>query len=143
MMTPTSKETLKYNGNKLEVPHFELYSDASFAPTGRKSPLGVLVEMNGVVVAWRASRMQLIAQSVAEGELGAILEAWLLGSGLREVFCSVGCTMASLVARTDNEAARLLSRDGSSWRTRHFAVKAEVETASGTRVVDSRTCGRS
>eukprot|EP00971_Amphidinium_carterae_P323811 6435366-Amphidinium_carterae.1 len=33
--------------------------------------------------------------------------------------------MGPLLARTDNEAARLLSKDGSSWRTRHFAVKAE------------------
>ena len=46
-------------------------------------------------------------------------------SGLRETSWSVGVDVGVVGIRTDNSAAEQLSIEGSSWRTRHFSVKAK------------------
>ena len=105
--------------------HLTMWSDASFAPTGGKSPTGVLMQWGGSTIAWRASRTQLVAQSVAEAELVAIQEGHLLAAGVREVMISLGITLDKIAIFTDNAAALALAHEGASWRTRHFAVKAQ------------------
>lgn len=101
------------------------WTDASFAPTGGSSPTGILVELGGVVVAWRASRTHLKCQSVCEAELTAIQEGYLMAAGIREVLKTLGITIGFIPVNTDNDAARGLAEEGGSWRTKHFCVKAE------------------
>ena len=72
-----------------------------------------------------ASRTQLNAQSVCEAELVGMHEGFLLGAGIRESLHAFGIDLNLLTIKTDNMAAKGLSEEGSSWRTRHFAVKAE------------------
>ena len=104
---------------------FEVSTDASFAPTGKNSPVGMLVQLFGCTVAWRASRTHLVCQSVCEAELVAIHEGYLLGAGIRELAGSIGFPVGSFRILTDNMAAKGLAHEGGSWRTRHFCVKAQ------------------
>ena len=75
----------------------EISTDASFAPTGKRSPLGMLIQIFGVSVAWRASRTHLIAQSVCEAELVAIHEGFLLAARIRELLFSLGFVTSQFV----------------------------------------------
>ena len=54
------------------------FTDASFAPTGKSSPTGVLLQWHGVSVAWRASRTALVVLSVCEAEMVAIQYGYIL-----------------------------------------------------------------
>ena len=106
------------------MPPLVVDTDASFAPEGTRSPIGLVVFWCGTVTTWRAAKLELIAQSICESELGAILDGFLMVSGLRETLGSVGVNIGLVEMRTDNSAAERLSIEGSSWRTRHYAVKA-------------------
>ena len=68
----------------------EVYADASFAPTGKSSPTGVVILWMGVCIAWRASRTCLIVQSVCEAELVAILDGFVMSAGIRECVSMFG-----------------------------------------------------
>ena len=101
------------------------WTDASFAPTGGKSPTGEKFQLLSVTMAWRASRTHLVVQSVAEAELVALQEGHILAAGIKEILSSLGLELGKVHLKTDNSAALALAHEGSSWRTRHFAVKAE------------------
>jgi len=122
-LTPTETESSSSSSSCRMM--LTTWTDASFAPAGDNSPTGVLVVWGGVAIAWRASRTHLNCQSVCEAELTAIQEGYMLAAGIREVLKSVGIDIGCIPVCTDNMAARDLAEEGGSWRTKHFAVKAE------------------
>ena len=54
------------------MPPLVVDTDASFAPEGEKSPIGLVVFWRGTVTAWRTLKLELITQSVCEAELGGV-----------------------------------------------------------------------
>ena len=84
-----------------------------------------MIQFRGVSISWRTSRTHLVVQSVCEAELVALHECFLLTAGIRELIDEMRVPVGQIVLLTDNLAAKSLSQEGSSWRTRHFAVKAE------------------
>eukprot|EP00971_Amphidinium_carterae_P333691 6468545-Amphidinium_carterae.1 len=59
---------LVFTGSKEET-SLEVYTDASWSPTGEKSHSGLCVYYRGNLVAWNSKRQSLVALSSAEAEL--------------------------------------------------------------------------
>eukprot|EP00971_Amphidinium_carterae_P218180 4330931-Amphidinium_carterae.1 len=73
---------LVFSGSKEET-SLEVYTDASWSPTGEKSPSGLCVYYRGNLVAWNSKRQSLVALSSAEAELIACVSGAQLGLCLR------------------------------------------------------------
>jgi hypothetical protein len=99
------------------------YGDASFAPQGGRSHSGSIVMLSGGPVSWRSGRQQLTAESTCEAELIAQAENSHLGLAVLDLLQELG-EKPRLEVFSDNRAVILMVAGGSSWRTRHFKIKA-------------------
>ncbi|CAE7267366.1 unnamed protein product [Symbiodinium sp. CCMP2592] len=106
------------------APVVKLFTDASFAPEGKHSYGGHIVEFKGSPVVWRAGRQQIISMSSAECELIQVVE----GSSYTESFLALlkdlQIVCSEVYVGVDNTAAISLVRGGCSQRTRHLKVRA-------------------
>eukprot|EP00971_Amphidinium_carterae_P164239 3256029-Amphidinium_carterae.1 len=66
-----------------EQASLEVFTDASWSPTGEKSHSGLCTYYRGNLVAWNSKRQSLIALSSAEAELIACVSGAQLGLSLR------------------------------------------------------------
>eukprot|EP00971_Amphidinium_carterae_P203999 4048171-Amphidinium_carterae.1 len=73
---------LIFSGSKEET-SLEVYTDASWSPTGEKSHSGLCVYYRGNLVAWNSKRQSLVALSSTEAELIACANGAQLGLSLR------------------------------------------------------------
>ena len=101
------------------------YCDASFAPYGVTSYTGIVILLGSAPVAWRASKQAMVSQSTAEAELQALAQGLQLTMGIKEVLSDIGLHIVYHMFG-DNQAANSLARNGGTWRSRHFSVKAHA-----------------
>ncbi|CAE7783644.1 RE1 [Symbiodinium sp. CCMP2592] len=106
----------------------EVFTDASFAPTGKHSQGGILIKYMGSTIQWKASKLPLIAISSAEAELQALSEGAIYGQSLQAVLRDVTDEPPSLALLCDSTSAIALAEGGSSQRTRHLQVRAAALT---------------
>ena len=105
------------------VAPLRVFTDATFAPQGRHSYGGHVVEVKGVPVLWKASKQQLIALSSAEAELIQAVEGCMYAESLMTILSDLGlqCTSAELCL--DNTAAISFVTGAGNQRTRHLKVR--------------------
>lgn len=108
-----------------DVQEIATFTDASYAPRGGASQLGVAVMWAGGVVSWRSSKATLTSMSSCEAELQAGAVGFLLGVGLQSVMESVGIRLTHAIL-IDNQAALAICDNKQTWRTRHLAVRANA-----------------
>ena len=113
----------RYNRKKITM---ETWSDASFGQDdGGRSQHGILLVLAGGVVSWHSSKQTLTAQSTAESELIAAVEAMTLGRALGPVWMELCREPLLWSANVDNSACiQLLVVPGGAWRTRHLRLRA-------------------
>ena len=114
----------KFENPADDVPPFESFSDASFAPTGNASQSGIILMWAGVPILWKSSRQTMIAQSTAESELIALASSLNISQGFSNVLHSVNVFIPPIKLLCDNKAAITNSEEGSSWRSRHYLIRA-------------------
>eukprot|EP00971_Amphidinium_carterae_P099093 1959524-Amphidinium_carterae.1 len=109
-----------HEGNTLDV-----YTDASWSPTGEKSHSGLCTYYRGNLVAWNSKRQSLTALSPAEAELIACVSGAQLGLSLRTQLEEMMQMKIDLVLYCDNAAVtQLVSHlNASSTRTRHLSMR--------------------
>ena len=101
----------------------DTWADASFAPQGQASHLGMAVMWGDGLVAWRSGRASFAALSTCEAELQAASLAFCLGVGIVHLLADIRVPTAHTLY-CDNEAAIAIMHESMSWRTRHLAVRA-------------------
>ena len=77
----------------------------------------------GSPLLWRAVKQPMVSQSTAEAELQAMASGLQLTMAVREIFEELGIKVLAVI-QGDNQAAIALAKNGGTWRSRHFAVKA-------------------
>ena len=114
---------LRYNRKKITM---ETWSDASFGQDdGGRSQHGILLVLAGGVVSWHSSKQTLTAQSTAESELIAAVEAMKLGRALGPVWMELCREPLLWSANVDNSACiQLLVAPGGAWRACHLRLRA-------------------
>ena len=108
--------------------------DASFAPTGEKSQLGLIVyhgitsvqQAGGNLAQWLSSRQDLIAKSTCEAELIASSEPLQQRENIATVVAEVTNQSCEVEVSSDYTASlhMILTGSETAWRTRHISVKA-------------------
>ena len=106
-----------------DAPILRIYTDASFAPEGRNSYGGHILEFRKTPVVWRAGKQQLIAMSSAETELIQVVEGSTYGESFIALIRDLGIRCVGAQVDVDNTAAISLVRGGCSQRTRHLKVR--------------------
>ena len=101
----------------------QAFCDASWAPTGDYSQYGVVLMWDGVPLSWRSSRETLVALNTAEAELYAAAAGLPLALSMSDTLASMGvaCDLALMI---DNQAALRIATERTTWRTRHFQLRA-------------------
>jgi len=104
-----------------------MYADASFAPSGQgsKSFHCAVVMLGSCPISWRATKQSLTAESSSEAELGGQSLGSHLLLGAKYLVDECGFSSQG-VGHCDNRATLLMiaSSASSSWRSRHFQVRA-------------------
>ena len=83
-----------------------------------------MIMWQGSPISWRSARQHMIAQSTAEAELQALAGGLQMCCAMEEVMREMGLEVELPTLFGDNQAALSLARNGGTWRSRHYAVKA-------------------
>ena len=101
------------------------FTDASYAPFGRRSFGAAVVTLAGAPIARRASRQSLSTLSVMEAELYAATQGCLLMEAVSAVLEEIVPGSYHKVLAIDNSsAASMCSGGAGSQRTRHLKIRA-------------------
>ena len=101
------------------------FTDASYAPFGRRSFGAAVVTLAGSPIAWRASRQSFITLSVMEAELYAATQGCLLMEAVSAVLEEIAPDYYHKVLAIDNSSAASMCAGGAgSQRTRHLKIRA-------------------
>ena len=118
---------------------FAVFSDASFAPSGKGSQSGYCVMLTyGTVrhlVHWHSTREKKVAESSAESELYALSTAFKAGRNFRLLVQEFLTTDLLLSLRCDNKATIAMLEEP-SWRTRYLSIYGESLRSE----MEDRTC---
>ncbi|CAE7371234.1 RE1 [Symbiodinium sp. CCMP2592] len=90
----------------------EVFTDASFAPTGKHSQGGILIKYMGSTIQWKASKLPLIAISSAEAELQALSEGAIYGQSLQAVLRDITDEPPPLALLCDSTSAIAVAEGG-------------------------------
>ena len=106
-----------------------IVTDASFAPAGDRSRTGVVIFWKGGIIFWHTKRQSMATLSTAEAELGAGVPGLKYGLAIHNFLMDVepepSKENSQIYLKGDNMATILtLLHAVTSWRTRHYAVKA-------------------
>ena len=106
-----------------------IVTDASFAPAGDRSRTGVVIFWKGGTIFWHTKRQGMATLSTAEAELGAGVPGLKYGLAIHNFLMDVepnpSKQNSQIYLKGDNMATILtLLHAVTSWRTRHYAVKA-------------------
>ena len=112
-----------FNASRVTV-----FTDASFAPGGDRSRSGVVVVWKGGIVHWYTKRQPLATLSAPESELGASIPGIKFGIGIKQLTDQLvmdDSITDGFDLMGDNTATVItLTKEISSWRTRHYAICA-------------------
>ncbi|CAE7828798.1 RE1 [Symbiodinium sp. CCMP2592] len=101
------------------------YTDASYAPFGRRSFGAAVVTFAGSPVAWKSGRQSFITLSVMEAELYAATQGCTLLNSVYALLAEVYPTQVKRILAVDNtSAAAMLAGGHGSQRTRHLKIRA-------------------
>ena len=104
-------------------------TDASFAPDGDRSRTGIVIFWRGNLIFWHSSSQSMATLSTAEAEMGATVPGLKYGLAIHTFIMDIEPDTSEEVKkihlRGDNLATiTTLMHQVTSWRTRHYAVKA-------------------
>ena len=120
------------------------FTDASYAPFGRRSFGAAVVTVEGSAVAWKAGRQSFVTLSVMEAELYAATQGCILLESVFAVLNEVCPGVYSRVLAIDNTSAAAMCSGGpGSQRTRHLKIRAAFirESVSEGRITVRHTPG--
>ena len=112
----------------------ELFADASFCPGSDRSQTGIVMQWGNAPIGWLSLRQSTASLSTAEAELGASIDAMVLGGSVLSVLAELSGSQQEARVYTDNVGAcNLLTMPNGSWRTRHLRLRAAwfVQKAEG------------
>ena len=105
-----------------EMTNFTVYSDASFAPSGKHSQSGITIQH---LIHWQSVRESKISESSAEAELYALATARKPARNIRLLIHESFTSSMVMSLRCDNTAAiAMLEEPG--WRTRYISIYGEA-----------------
>ena len=112
-----------------EMTDFAVFSDSSFAPSGKHSQSGYTIHLSFAntrhLIHWQSLRESKIAESSAEAELYALATARKFARNFRLLIQESFATSIVMSLRCDNTAAiSMLEEPG--WRTRYISIYAEA-----------------
>ncbi|CAE7769634.1 GIP [Symbiodinium sp. CCMP2592] len=109
-----------------EVPNELIcFTDASYAPYGRRSFGAAVVTLAGCPIAWKAGRQSFITLSVMEAELYAATQGCTLLSSIHALLDEVCPGRFVRILAVDNQSAVSMCAGGpGSQRTRHLKIRA-------------------
>ena len=112
-----------------EMTDFAVFSDSSFAPSGKHSQSGYIIHLSFAntrhLIHWQSLRETKIAESSAEAELYALATARKFARNFRLLIQESFSTSFVMSLRCDNTAAiSMLEEPG--WRTRYISIYAEA-----------------
>ena len=101
------------------------FTDASYAPFGRRSFGAAVVTVEGSAVAWKAGRQSFVTLSVMEAELYAATQGCVLLESVFSVLDEIYPGRYKRVLAIDNtSAASMCSGGPGSQQTRHLKIRA-------------------
>ena len=101
------------------------FTDASYAPFGRRSFGAAVVTVEGSAVAWKAGRQSFVTLSVMEAELYAATQGCVLLESVFAILDEIYPGRYKRVLAIDNtSAASMCSGGPGSQRTRHLKIRA-------------------
>ena len=123
--------------------HFAVFSDSSFAPSGKHSQSGYTIHLSFAntrhLIHWQSLRESKIAESSAEAELYALATARKFARNFRLLIQESFATSIVMSLRCDNTAAiSMLEEPG--WRTRYISIYAEAIRQEMQKRTYSHTC---
>ena len=121
------------------------FTDASYAPFGRRSFGASVVTINKAPVAWKAGRQSFITLSVMEAELYAATQGCLLLDAITALVDEVMPGKYKKRLAVDNTSAEAMLAGGpGSQRTRHLKIRANYvrESVQEGRLQVCHVCGR-
>eukprot|EP00439_Symbiodinium_sp_Y106_P050041 s545_g6.t1 len=102
-----------------------VFTDASYAPFGRRSFGAAVVTFAGSPVTWKSGRQSFITLSVMEAELYAATQGCTLLNSVYALLAEVYPQQVRRVLAVDNtSAAAMLAGGHGSQRTRHLKIRA-------------------
>ncbi|CAE7607413.1 GIP, partial [Symbiodinium sp. CCMP2592] len=101
------------------------YTDASYAPYGRRSFGAAVVVLAGCPLAWKAGRQSFVTMSVMESELYAATQGCTLLCSVHSLLNELFPQQYQKVLAIDNTSAVSMCQGGhGSQRTRHLKIRA-------------------
>ena len=101
------------------------FTDASYAPYGRRSFGAAVITFAGTPVAWKSGRQSFITLSVMEAELYAATQGCTLLNSVEALVSEIFPAGVLRVLAVDNtSAAAMLAGGPGSQRTRHLKIRA-------------------
>ena len=101
------------------------FTDASYAPYGRRSFGAAVITLAGAPVAWKSGRQSFITLSVMEAELYAATQGCTLLKSVQALVTELFPTALTCVLAVDNTSAvAMLAGGPGSQRTRHLKIRA-------------------
>eukprot|EP00439_Symbiodinium_sp_Y106_P067055 s2529_g11.t1 len=124
-LSGTSDLKLQLGGRQSSDKEVIVYTDASYAPFGRRSFGAAVVTANNSTVAWKASRQSFITLSVLEAELYAATQGCLLLEAIHALIEEIlPGTYGKTLAIDNTSAEAMLAGGPGSQRTRHLKIRA-------------------
>ena len=104
-------------------------ADTSFAASGDRSRTGIMIYWRGNPIFWHSSNQSMATLSTAESEMGATVPGLKYGIAIHDLLMDLEPDRSEvnkkIHLRGDNLATvTTLLHQVTSWRTRHYAVKA-------------------
>ena len=106
------------------VPELVAFTDASYAPFGRRSFGAAVITLAGAPVAWKSGKQSFITLSVMEAELYAATQGCTLLNSVHALLSEVWPGIQRVLAVDNTSAASMLSGGPGSQRTRHLKIRA-------------------
>ena len=124
----TTRSMGLFTGKSVQDDPRDLYAftDASFAPEGRRSHGGAMVVWRNTVLCWKSWRHSTITLSSAEAEVISVTEGAQMMEAVRATLRDMQIFPHRCVLMIDSTAAlAILGGENNSWRTRHLKLKCE------------------
>ena len=100
-------------------------ADASFAPGGDRTRTGVVIRVENVIVHWSSNKQPGCVMSAHEAELTGAAVGTTVGISIRNIVTEMCKKEVNLRLDQDNEGTiSSILHEVTSWRTRHYALKA-------------------
>ena len=106
------------------TPELVAFTDASYAPFGRRSFGAAVITLAGAPVAWKSGKQSFVTLSVMEAELYAATQGCTLLNSVHALLSEVWPGLQKVLAVDNTSAASMLSGAPGSQRTRHLKIRA-------------------